>query len=568
MAQADMNLPGRGGEEPAGGQPTYVEIDLTNEELDDLFTAVSAAFRQDVDAHQVLNRIGFPGERIPTFTGRSRDAWNTVFFDFGQGIIDAPYLRVLAAALRVYQRNQVLVALADRHGVDPYSRTLRRAPTVAPASPDDTGSEAATAPEPAPAQAVADPTVQGPSETCHVIISAHSEDDRLHAEAALRATGLDPRTVWSTGTAISFAVASSDDSGVRRILDGVPELGWTVVPRGQPDYLLRNLLVEGPDRRQFRVTDTPAHETFRDIAEEVIINHYPQQDPNAELPTMIEHVRDGERRSVNPDTTLHDAGVQDGDQMNVAYRTDAGGVHPTRHEAALLRARNQIIDFAGSPTARDIDLQLGSNAPLDQIPTAYELEFTQRSFSFPPGGSAWDVGNDPEAWRPGEWDVIEIDRHVVSLQLGPEFPQTPPQLWWMTPILHPNIYPNYPSLAARQAPDSRGVVCLGILGEAWQDAMDFGDLCRMLVEMAGFRNYSPFLVVLNTDGVRELKGNAYDQLAAVWVMHNQDRIKEIGGENLNPHRTRRHTYRNVIEETTGSDTDDETIASVPVEEAE
>jgi len=135
----------------------------------------------------------------------------------------------------------------------------------------------------------------------------------------------------------------------------------------------------------------------------------------------------------------------------------------------------------------------------------------------------------------------------VSLQLGPEFPQTPPQLWWMTSIFHPNIYPNYDSPQSRRNPGARGHVCLGVIAESWQPALDFGDLCRMLVDMAGFRNYALFELVDTPHG-RSLKGNFYDERAAWWVIDNEDRIEAIGGEILFRPQRDRPTYRNTIEE--------------------
>ena len=51
---------------------------------------------------------------------------------------------------------------------------------------------------------------------------------------------------------------------------------------------------------------------------------------------------------------------------------------------------------------------------------------------------------------------VPIDEHVVQMELGPDYPQAPPSVYWVTEIFHPNILPNYDSALARQYPRSRG----------------------------------------------------------------------------------------------------------------
>lgn len=500
-------------DEPGGA--AQQDIVLTPEDLDDLIEGITAAFRNQADADSLLRRIGYPLGRAPSFTADHMNAWNEVFGDFEQGVIEMPYRRVLAAALRVYRGNRLFLDLAARY----------LTPEVAqPAAP--------TA-EPGPNAQVIGASAQTAPPTCHVIVRADSEDARRHARELLSRSRLEPVEAWSTGTAISFSVNTTDASSVRRQLDPT-DLGWTVVPAGQPDYVYGSLFVEGPDRRRFRIIDAPAQQTFANVTEDFLAENYPQSDSTAPLPTVVEHMREGERHSVNPDSTLHDAGVSDGDELRVGYQTNAGAVHPQIHEDALYRARNQIRDFAQSAAAHEIGFVVRANTSAALLPTEYELEFTRRSYGLPPGA--------PEGAEP-----VEIDRHVVSLQLGPEFPQTPPQLWWMTSIFHPNIYPNYDSPQSRRNPGARGHVCLGVIAESWQPALDFGDLCRMLVDMAGFRNYALFELVDTPHG-RSLKGNFYDERAAWWVIDNEDRIEAIGGEILFRPQRDRPTYRNTIEE--------------------
>lgn len=518
MATDEMNPPGP--PDDGAPPPSEPEIVLSPEELDDLITGITAAFRRQRDAEQLLRRIGFPSERVPNFGTDPANAWNEVFLDFEHGVISRPYRRVLDAALRVYRNNNGLRTLAERHGLVSGATTPPvPVPTGRSATRDSHGapSPGATA-EPAP-----------PAPTCHVIIRASSEAARQQAHGLLTELGLAPHEEWSTSHAVSFRIGSDSVPAVRQLLDHT-DLGWTVVPPGEPDYLLQSLYVEGPDRRQFRVTDAPAQQTFRNLASEIITEQYPQGDANAALPTVIDHVQEGQTpRRVDADSTLHDAGVRDGDRVRVGYQTNAGSVNPLDREDALYRARNQIREYADSRSG----FLVKANSSL--LPTEYQLAFDRISF-----GPGPREGDEP----------VEIKDHLVALQLGPDFPREHPVLWWLTPIFHPNVFPNYDCEKARKNPGARGLVCLGLLGESWQPSWDFGDLCQMVVEMAAFRNYA---LVEDTGQVDKqgrpvLKGNAYDWTAVEWIVTHPKRITDIGGEiKFHTPQRSRSEYPNVIE---------------------
>lgn len=89
-----------------------------------------------------------------------------------------------------------------------------------------------------------------------------------------------------------------------------------------------------------------------------------------------------------------------------------------------------------------------------------------------------------------------------------------------------------------------------MLGESWQPAWDFGELCQMVVEMAAFRNYALFEDTGELDGAGrpQLRGNFYDRLAAQWILTHPGHVRDIGGESRTraAHRPRIE-YRNVIE---------------------
>jgi ubiquitin-protein ligase len=67
------------------------------------------------------------------------------------------------------------------------------------------------------------------------------------------------------------------------------------------------------------------------------------------------------------------------------------------------------------------------------------------------------------------------DYHVVSITCHEEFPSKPPNLYWSTPIWHPNI-----------GHDSKSV-CIN--AAEWLGAMGIYDLCRQMFEMVQYKNY-------------------------------------------------------------------------------
>jgi hypothetical protein len=305
------------------------------------------------------------------------------------------------------------------------------------------------------------------------------------------------------------------------------DLGWTVVAPGEPDYLFQSIFIEGPDARRFVVRDAPAQQTLSNLASEILTDHY-QGQGGTSTPVTVDHVtQDGETRRVDGDSTMHDAGVHDGDTLRVGYQANAGSVHPDEHRAALERARNQLRAFVRSHPG----FHVRANAV--QMPTDYELSFRQPS-----------LGPDPA----GGFDPIAIEDHVVLLVLGPEFPRQAPALWWESPIFHPNVAPNYGD--GLREPQLAGKVCLGLLADEWQPGRDFGDLCQIVIDMAAFRSYGLFREGVGEDGSPVIVGDFYDMRAAEWVAHHQEVIRKMGGQVKIAGRRRQVEYRNVIERLT------------------
>ena len=365
----------------------------------------------------------------------------------------------------------------------------------------------------------------------HVMIRADNEVGRRGVREFLAEQGLGPTEVWSTNHTTLFALREDDASVVRDRLAQHPDLEWTVIPPGGPTYLLAQLTVQGPDGRYFRFTDTPAQQTVADLAADTLAE-YP--DHGADRSAVTDLVQpNGQGVRLSPDVTLHDAGIRDGDQLRVAAGGNAGAINPLYHAEALVRAGNQIRAFVDTHPG----VTLLANAP--ELATTYELEFKEPSLGPPP---------EPDL------DPVDIEDHVVQLEFGPDFPQAPPTVFWLTPIFHPNIYPNYDSELARKSPPRQGLVCLGDLTDAYQPGLDLGQLCQTLLDVAAFRNYGLVQltgqVVLAEDGQYRdvLKSDFFDLTAAIWVATHQDRIAAMGGRRQGPPTPRTDPYRNVVED--------------------
>ncbi len=78
--------------------------------------------------------------------------------------------------------------------------------------------------------------------------------------------------------------------------------------------------------------------------------------------------------------------------------------------------------------------------------------------------------------RVGELEVRLRDWHQVRIRLGASYPRMMPELFWNTPIFHPNI-------------SSQGVVCLGGYSTHWAPSLQLDRLCEMLWDMIRYRNY-------------------------------------------------------------------------------
>jgi hypothetical protein len=157
-----------------------------------------------------------------------------------------------------------------------------------------------------------------------LFVRADSEVEREQILDLLRSRGLDARLADATNVVTRFELGADDAAAARRAL-AETDLGWTVVPPGGPAYLLSNLIVEGPEGRSFRFTDTPAATTVSDLAADTIAE-YPVERIGPARPTVTDRVGpSGQAERLDPDETLHGAGVRDSDRLRVGFERRAGG---------------------------------------------------------------------------------------------------------------------------------------------------------------------------------------------------------------------------------------------------
>jgi hypothetical protein len=492
------------------------EIELTQGERADLLRALADVYHNENRVTPLLDRIGFPrGQRPGWNNTAAADMWLEVAHEFDNGIMEQPWRRLLATVFRAYRRNRTFRNLANRHlGNRPRQGSGQDQPDMHPqqtAAPD--GNQ-----DPLPALV---------DDRCHIVVQIDTDAETQQIADELGQRDLEPEIFWATDHGASFRVNTADPIELRRRLDAT-DFGYLIVPPGVPDYVYYALWVNGPDGRRFRIREAPAQQTVVNVAGEILDQYPPFR--GTDRPAVIDRIgAAGQGSRLDPDGTLHDAGIQDGDELRVGFQATAGAINPQHREAALYRVRNQIVSYARAHEG------FGVKVDWPQLPSEYTIEFRARSFAPDPGG-----GPEP----------VEIDRaHRVRIQLGADFPVAPPQVFWLTPIFHPNVYPMYECEAARARPNARGLVCLGELQVSFQPALDFGELCQTLVDIAGFRNYRIFQETSRVDerGNSVLITDFFDETAAQWVLAHQDRVRAIGGQFVRLGRRTKPEFRNDIE---------------------
>jgi len=438
----------------------------------------------------VLRSIGFREARLPSTELSPRFYWSEVRRLIDAGVLVDGEALLARAAHNEYPGNAVFRASVE--ALEPVTEPPQP-PRAERHSPPPSG------PTPTPAP----PTEPETYPTLVFVCSTH------HAAFIEEVRRLDTR-------AELFFVSQGEEAQVGQIamsltreltLGQIEDVRGGLVAAGAPadleilqevydhrPYLLEALRVNGPDQQPYDLAGVPSITPVRDIAAAVLAHYEGRMGRRPR--TVVDHQQsDGSFRRLDPAQSLHDAGVREGDTLNVYPEATAG--HAELRMQAIIRVREEMHRYADQHEDFEI---VDTDDP--EFPTDYEIRFKGPGLRLPDQQSASALPR-PEVQ----------DKHNLLILLGPDFPLVAPAVFWLSPIFHPNIKGPDP-----QYPEAEGAVCLGVLAHSWRPALDFGQLCQMLVDMAGYRNYEI--------------SDSFNPIAAYWAQTEDGAamIEAIGGK--------------------------------------
>lgn len=404
--------------------PPPPDLRLTPEDRDDLLETVSTIFATFSAARRMLRAIGFPASAMPVWPDEmpSIDYWDGIFEQFDLGVMHQAYRRLLERAVRLYAGNARLVELHRKY----ISGEAGQQP------PDQDRNYLL------------------------VFVRVSSEEELEAASSVLTRLGLDPVVELATDLVVCFRVNTTDADRLRELLSRT-DLPWTVSPPAGGDYLLHNLIVQGPDGSRFRLVDTPSAATLGTIAAEVIATQYADVSPGPAVINMVQP--DGEQRRLDPGESLHDVEIVDGGRLQLGFESKAGGggwarwprqpsPEPARGGRALAfddRLDDQVQWQPDAPT--DVD-RLNRSVLAGAIAIRLRRQFTEQPETFIMlVDGKWGTGKSSlvrmiakqlnedrwviakyDAWRLARlgrpwWTLLTTLRHAVLAQVP----------WWRRP---------------------------------------------------------------------------------------------------------------------------------------
>lgn len=477
--------------------------------FDQLRQLLPDLYYEEQDARALLATAGRARGRQSNWHN-SASFWDTELRALLQGAVRNGITALIVAAVEEYPGNEELSAIRAEIAVD------GQAPGRPPRDEDEDESPGTEAKPDLGGPVVVEP----PPQQFHTVtlIGSERHDEFLRLVRQLVDPGADPcySTTSQSGQLPQSAVLISDP-GPRvarleeELLARVQDWGEGVDVAYQTSevrpYLLRRIVVSGTDNTRFELRNVPSTTVLSEIARAVLEN-YTDDSPRARrgrVRTTIDRIgADGNAERVDAGRTLSAAGIQDEDELRLATEATAAGTALWRE--SVLRAREQIHQYARSNPAFVV---VETDDP--NLPTRYTVEFHARGFAPP---------LDPEA----QPLVPRLQsEHRVMILLPTNFPVGPPVAVFMNEIFHPNV------LAAPVGRAPRGFACLGALLDSFRPDMDFGQLCQMLVNMAGYQEYEPRDLQEDSDSEGYL-----NRPAARWASSEagQQRIADRGGLRL------------------------------------
>jgi hypothetical protein len=433
----------------------------------------------------ILRTIGFPEGRLPSVDASARVYWSEARRMIEAGVLVNGEALLARAVHNEYPGNSVFRASVEA-----------LEPVTEPPQPPRAQTQAAPSGPASEPQADTYPTLVFVCSTHHAAFIEEVRRLDARAELFFVSQGEDAQ-VGQIALSLTYELfpAQIEDLQARLVAAGAPaDLEILQEVYDHRPYLLEALRVNGPDQQPYDLAGVPSITPVRDIAAAVLAHYEGRMGRRPR--TVVDHQQpDGSFRRLDPAQSLHDAGVHDGDTLNVYPEATAG--HAQLRMQAIIRVREEMHRYADEHADFEI---VDTDDP--EFPTDYEIRFKGPGLRVPdqPGAR---VLPRPE----------RQDKHNALILLGPDFPLVAPAVFWLSPIFHPNIKGPDP-----QYPEAEGAVCLGVLAHSWRPALDFGQLCQMLVDMAGYRNYEI------TD--------SFNPYAAAWALTEEGTamIEAIGGQ--------------------------------------
>ena len=119
-------------------------------------------------------------------------------------------------------------------------------------------------------------------------------------------------------------------------------------------------------------------------------------------------------------------------------------------------------------------------------------------------------------------ELLESTKHSISISIPPDFPVTPPELLFLTPIFHPNINdPSAPKENFVRFP--RGWICMG----SWKPARSIPDLIIEVGEMIQQKWSGVQTEIsddMNPDGFVDIIPTPICKEAKKWIIENKSKI--------------------------------------------
>jgi ubiquitin-protein ligase len=442
------------------------------ENRQEFIAELARIFGQQPEAEALLEETQYPRAVVPNWQAfqNATRYWARVLTDIENGRLPEGGPERLAAAARdQFPQNRIFRAAAE-HEPEPLPETRV---TTTPGPGDQTGPQRI--------------------EEWPTLVFQGSDHYDAFVRLVREVVGPQAQLLYATGEQAAVLVAGIGADGtdpaelVARLQRAVDQLDLpeeTQVEVRFERYAYRPHLIEqlrliGPDQQVFYADNIPNTTPVRDIPH-ALFAEYREQTQTDRLGrgrrAVVDRVRPAQtpggqpqQDRLNPDQSLEEAGVTEGDELHVRPESTAGAVDQVRLDA-LKRVRNEIEEFAEENASGF--LIVDKDDPY--LPTVYQIEFSAPGF-----GPPEDMSGSPDEYKP-----TERETHRVFIILGPEFPFKAPWVVFGSPIFHPNV------LAERQEQTPAGWVCIGALGDAaYRPDLDFYELCQLIIDIAAYRNY-------------------------------------------------------------------------------